>query len=182
MKNAVKVVIDNLPKLKSSFAKLADQDVLVGVPKETTERKNDAAMNNATLAYIHDKGSPAAGIPARAFMEPGISNCKERLVNQFKSGARKALDGDNEAINNTLMKTGLIAQASIRNAINEGIPPPLAESTLKARIRNRTAAKGARAELQSRYEGNEPGMDLAKPLVATGQLRNSINFVIRKKT
>ncbi len=182
MKNAAKLIINHLPKLKTSFAKLSSEEVLAGVPSSADPRKEKGTkMNNATLAFIHDKGSPAANIPARPFMEPGIESCKDRVINLFKAGAKKALNGENSEVNTTLHKVGLVAQASIRNAINEGIPPPLADSTLRARIRNKTGVKGARAELTSRNLGNPPSSELAKPLVNTAQMRNSINYVLRKK-
>lgn len=182
MKKIVKEIINNLPKLKTSFAKLSKKDVLVGVPSDTSERKdNEGEMNNATIAYIQDNGSPAANIPARPFMVPGIEGCSDKLSGQFKKGAQDIISGNEGAIEASLTKAGLIAQASIRNKINEGIPPPLADSTLKARIRSGKAVKGAKAELKSRFEGNPPSMSSAKPLVHTGQLRNSISFVVRNK-
>ena len=165
MENAAKLILDNLPKLKTSFARLASQEVLVGVPKETDPRKDEnekQPMNNATLAYIHDKGSPKRNITARPFMEPGIEACKDRVVNQFKIGAKKALDADDAAIEHALHKSGMIAKLSIQNTINAGPPPPLAEETLAARRRR--------------------GRTGTVPLIDTGQLRNSINYVIRKKT
>lgn len=181
MKNAARLIVNNLPKLKVSFAKLTKSDVLVGVPMDAVPRKETGPLNNATLAFIHDRGSPAANIPARPFMEPGIANAKTGIVNQFKIGAQKTLAGDDGAILASLNKAGLLGQSSIRSVINAGIAPPLADSTLRARIRSGKAVKGAKAELASRAEGNAPGMDLAKPLVQTGQLRNSINYVIRHK-
>ena len=182
MKNAAKKLVDKLPALKLSLAALTKHDVLVGVPSEDTPRQK-GVMNNATIAYIQDNGSPANNIPARPFMEVGIKTAQPNITDRMKKTAtdnikKQGIDADVDA---GLMKVGIIAQASIRNAINEGIPPPLAASTLRARIRNKTAVKGAQMELASRGEGNDAGLALAKPLVATGQLRNSINFVIRSK-
>jgi hypothetical protein len=185
MKNAAQLLVDKLPKLKIAFASLSKQDVLVGVPREDGMRKPEpgelSTMTNAMLAYIHDNGSPAANIPARPFMHPGIEAAKARIVTQFKIAGKKALDGDVAAIEQGLNKVGLLAQSSIRNAINEGIPPALATATIKGRIRARTAVKGAKMELASREAGNDAGTDNAKPLVATGQMRNAINFILRKK-
>ena len=175
------MIVNNLPKFKTSFNSLFKKDVLVGVPRDTTERKDDSEMNNATLAYIHDQGSPANNIPARPFMKPGVKNCETKVVKQFKTIAQNVLKGESSAIDLGLNRAGLVAQASIRGVINDGIAPPLADSTLKARIRSGMGVKGATAELASRDAGNDAGMGLAKPLVLTGQLRNSINYVIREK-
>jgi hypothetical protein len=183
MATSLEKVTDNLPQLMKQLKELASADVLVGVPQETADRKEVGSreMNNATLAYIHDNGSPAANIPARPFMRPGIQAAKASVAKAFLRGALRALDGNSDALNIALHEAGLIAQRSIRAIINQGIPPPLADSTLKARIRSGKAAKGAKAELESRAEGNEPSTATAKPLIQTGQLRNSINYVIRKR-
>lgn len=177
MKNAARMVINKLPQLKGAISKLAKRDVLVGVPQADTERKDPGAMTNATLAYIHDNGSPGSNIPARPFMHPGILAAKPGITGQFKAAARGALEGKD--IEPSLNKAGLVAQTSIKGIINAGIEPALADSTLRGRIRNRTSIKGAEAELAHRAGGGEAGMDLAKPLVATGQLRNSITYVVR---
>lgn len=165
MKNAAKMILNNLPKLKVAFASLAKQEVLVGVPAEADPRKAESgetqSMNNATLAYIHDNGSPAANIPARPFMHPGIVDCQEKVVKQFKNGANAALTGNVGAIDKSLHTVGLIAQSAIRNRINAGPPPPLSKYTLAARRRR--------------------GRTGTVPLIDTGQLRNSINYVLRSK-
>lgn len=163
MKNAAKLLYSRAKILKASLP-LFKKDVLVGVPNESPKRKAEGEavgpMNNATLAYIHDNGSPAANIPARPFMQPGIASAKERIVSTLLAGAKANIAGNTEAIENALHKTGLIAQAQIRSKINEGIAPELAPRTLAARrARGRTGTK---------------------PLIDTGQLRNSINYVIRE--
>lgn len=150
-----------------ALGKLSSQEVLVGVPNDTTTRKADEEdgekppMNNATLAYIHDNGSAAANIPARPFMVPGIQEAKPKMVEYFKDAGKSVLVREAESIDKELHKVGLTAQSAIRAKINEGPPPALADSTLAARAR-----KGRKSK---------------KPLVDTGQLRNSINYVIRKK-
>ena len=181
-KNAASVVLNKLPGLLTSMGKLTKQELLVGVPQDKTARKDEkVAMNNATLAYIHDNGSPAQNIPARPFMRPGIEAAAGPVAQRFKAAAKQALHGESQGANSNLNAAGLIAQTSIKNAINEGIAPPLSDATLKARIRNKTAVKGAKMELANRAAGNAPGIGFAKPLVATGQLRNSISYILREK-
>ncbi len=194
-KNPVKLIVNKLPHVKVAFAQLSRKEVMVGVPREDAARKDDSEdkgeMNNATLAYIHDNGSPAAHIPARPFMRPGIDAVKGQIVTRFRGAAKSAMSlrpGADPRITQTLMAVGLIAQASIRKTIGEGIPPPLAPSTVAQRFRSRGT--------KSRRKGEEKYMDLIAqgaspedaqveaniiPLVNTGQLRNSINYVIRDK-
>jgi len=183
MKNAAKLIINNLPKFKLETKQLVANEVLVGVPSENVQRNDSNEPNNATLAYIHDNGSPAQNIPARPFMVPGIERVKGEISEILKIGAKTCLDGVNGAGVIALTKVGFLAQSSIRNRINEGIEPPLSEQTLRNRIKNRTSIKGAKAELKRREKGLLPSATVeAKPLIATGQLRNSINFVIREKS
>lgn len=160
MKNAVQQIVDKLPKLRVAMSQLTTSDVLVGVPSDKTARKGDP-INNATIAYLMDKGSPAQNIPARPFMEPGVEAAKDKIIEQLKRAAQNALSADDDAIEKGLIRSGMIAQASIRTMINSGIDPALAPSTLAARRRR--------------------GRQGTVALIDTGALRNSINFVIRKK-
>lgn len=174
------LVKDLLPKIKEGLARIEKQEVLVGIPAESPQRKDEKGpMNNATLAYIHDNGSPAANIPARPFMRPGIMLAKEKIANTLGAAAVRTLEGGNGQMSSALHKIGLIAQASVREVINEGVAPPLADSTLKARARR--GRKGAIKELKNRAEGLAAGMGDAKPLVDTGQMRNAISYVVREK-
>ncbi len=161
-KNAARKLIDRLPQLKVSLDKLTRQNVMVGVPQDKTRRQEEESpAGNATLAYIHDNGAPAANIPARPFMKPGVEAAKPTIVKQFQLAAKKALQKDDSAIERGLNMAGLAAQNAIRAAINEGPGPELSEGTLAARRRR--------------------GRQGTKPLVDTGQLRNSITYVIRSK-
>lgn len=177
-KNPAKMIVNKLPKVKIAFDRLSDQEVLVGIPDDKNERK-EGEMNNATLGYIHNYGSPANNIPARPFMEPGIKAAKDKIVALLKSGAQKATEANDAAIEQALNKVGLIASSSIKNIITAGIPPTLKWSSVKARIRNKTAVKGAKKALEA--GGLQPNMGDVKPLIATGQLRNSITYVLRRK-
>jgi len=182
MNKNIKLLIDNLPSFKRNFKELTSKEVFVGVPSGKANRKDSKEPNNAMLAYIHDNGSPARNIPARPFMKPGIERAQRDIEKAMEIGAKQCLDGATETVDIALHRVGLIAQRSIRNRINEGISPPLAESTLKARIRNKKAVKGALAELKRRAAGKAASATVnAKPLIQTGQLRNSINYVIKDK-
>lgn len=177
---------------------MADAEVLVGFPQETTERKmetgetdnygkpiisveKDEALTNAQLAYIHDNGAPEAHIPARPFMLPGIESAMPRIKSRMTQIPRAVLQrgGGALVVEQGLIGVGLIAKLAIQNKINEGIPPPLSDRTLRARARK--GRKGAGIELLSREHGYAPSMDFAKPLIDTAQMRNAVNFVIRSR-
>lgn len=163
MKNAISKLIDNLPQLKAALTGLTKQELLVGVPGDKTDRKETGQVNNATLAYIFEHGSPAMNIPARPAIQMGIESAKDKIVPILGKTAKAVLKSKDGAslVANGFNKAGLIAQASIRNQIVAGVPPPLAASTLAARRRR--------------------GRTGTTPLLDTAQYRNSINYVIRRK-
>lgn len=156
----VKVVKDEVSKLLNKFKELNKKEVLVGVPQNKTNRKSNE-LNNAQIAFINNYGSPANNIPPRPFMEPGINKIKGEYFSILKKYAL-SLPSDNSSLEKGLNAIGLVAQSSIKNIIrtNEGFPP-IKDSTLK----------------QRRYQ-NFKG---EKALIRTGQLLNSITYVIRDK-
>lgn len=188
------VKVDNLDKFFRSLDALVKTEVLVGFPEETTERKEDEdqdPVTNAALAYIHDNGMPSENIPARPFMLPAMDESKDRVEASLLSMSRKATNPKTErveeAIHQGFHRVGLIAQAALRAKINEGIPPPLSEVTLRARAhrggkgKNLGSRKGALQELENRARGENPSTLLAKPLVDTAQMRNAASYVVRSK-
>ena len=75
-------------------------------------------------------------------MEPGIEAAKDKIVEQLKRGAQKAIHKDDSGIEQGLIRAGMIAQGSIRMVINSGIDPKLSEVTLAARRRRGRKGKG----------------------------------------
>lgn len=187
MKNAATKIKDNLPALMQGLRKLEHKEVLVGVPAGAGAPEG-GEINYASLAYIHDNGAPEANIPARPFMRPGMKAAAKDVALQFKRAAQGGLDGKTD-VEKYLMRAGIIASSAIKNHIDEGIAPALADSTLRARARGKDGikiGKGAQAELIRRDtlnpdtgEAYEPSNTGVTPLVITGALRNSITYVIK---
>jgi hypothetical protein len=161
MKFKVEKIVDNADKLENSIKRLTGKDVLVGIPEDETQRKEADGITNAMLAYIHDTGSPSQNIPARPFMDPGIKDAKTRIVARLKKMGEDTLDGNTSAVDKGLDAIGLIAVSAIRAKITSGPFAPLSPSTIRARLRR--------------------GFTGEKPLIVTAQLRNAINYVVRKK-
>jgi hypothetical protein len=152
--------IDNMAKVVQAIDLLATSSVQVGIPSEENKRQG-GKITNAEIGYIHENGAPEAGIPARPHMGPGVRNVQGRINQLLKNAARLAFAGKPEGVVRALHAVGLTAQASIRSVITAGIPPPLRPGTLAAR--RRRGRKGT------------------TPLIDTGQYRNAITYVIRKK-
>jgi hypothetical protein len=161
LKPGVTVTKDETKKVLAAIRKLAEERVLVGVPDKTADRKNeDAEISNALIGYINEFGSPAQNIPARPHLVIGVQNSLEKIVGTYKGAAKATLNGNPAAIEQAHARVGLIAQSSVRSKITGGPFQSLSPVT----IANRKAR----------------GRTGTKPLIDTGQYRNSISFVIRK--
>ena len=172
-RTGLEILHDGLPDLLRRLAAVAAQDVLVGVPGDGAPRNESGAPSNAEIGYQNDFGSPAQNllihhdggfgpaqnIPARPHLYPGIEKCQARTTKQLARAARAAAEGRLSQVATALHAAGLIAQASVRNEITSGAFTPLSARTL--------------AERQAR------GRTGTKPLVDTGQYRNSITYVVR---
>jgi hypothetical protein len=192
----------DLEGLMTELKALSNNRVLVGVPSEKSSRsftpeewenrkKNPLGrVNNAMLAYVHDNGSPAQGIPKRAFMKPGISKAQSRINTEFKAAAQAMLAGNKEEMNTRLHRAGLIAQNSIRNVIRQGEGfVPLKRATLLARSRRRgylwfQLSKAEMAGIDKSQRGSlrkqkrEELMSSMHPLMDTNQMLKSIVYVV----
>ncbi|NSX05087.1 hypothetical protein [Cupriavidus gilardii] len=155
------IKVDRLKDVLQSINGLVQKQVLVGIPDSAPERKDDAPIGNAAIGYIQETGSPANNLPARPFLVPGVSDSLPKATAQLEKAATAALEGDPAAVERRLSSAGLEAQNSVRAKINSGIKPDLKPSTIADRLRR--------------------GRTGTVPLVDTGQLRNSITYVIRRK-
>lgn len=166
---SVKSMIDRTPQLEKALKQMRTREVAVGYPEsKKVARKKGDPMSNATLAYIHDKGSPAARIPARPFMNEGIEDVEKEIDAQLAKGAALALDGNVAAVDDALHGAGLEGQAGIKNKIVKGPFKGLAKSTLRSYPKG--GAKGKRRR--------DYGL---APLKVTGQLQGAVNYAVRDR-
>lgn len=171
-----------MAEVMRNIRQLVKREVLVGIPSDKAERNTPGdPINNATIGYIMEHGSPIKNIPARPHLIPGIANAQPAIIQRFEKAARAALQGDVAETDRQLSAAGMLAASSVKALITAGLSPALAEATLLSRVRRSRAAKGAAAELARRASGSAPGSDLAKPLIESGQYRNSITYVLKTK-
>ena len=167
MKPSLKVTADFTEDFNKAVAKFKNDAVLVGVPAEDASRdlnpnnKEEAPINNATILAINEFGSPINNIPPRPVMAIGIRDAQDSIAEQFANAAKNVLSKGLSALTQYYERAGIIASNSVKKAINNQteIDPP-AEATLKAR-----EAQG--------FKGT-------KALIVTGQLRNSITYVVNE--
>lgn len=160
----IKVTIDKVPEISAAIKLLATTRVMAGVPADKAGREDTEGqpINNATLMKIHEDGAPEVNIPARPVVHPAITSEQARLTASLKKSGDYALKGDKAGVTKQMMATGIIAQNAMRRKITQGPFVALAPSTLAKR-----AAAGHKS---------------VKPLIATGQLRRALTFVMRKVT
>ena len=173
------IKIDRMNSVIKSITALTKMDVLVGIPESENQRDDAEEPNNAMLGYIHEHGSPVNNIPARPFLVPGVADAKGKYRPRLIKAAQLALEGKTKDALKQLEAAGILAEQGAKDKINSGDFVPLADATVAARARR--GRKGAAAELERRAAGLPAGTDLAKPLIDTGQLRNSITHVVREK-
>lgn len=156
-----RVTRDILDKVTASLAAMGKRRVMIGIPSPENVRNGDA-IGNAALGYVHEHGSVANNIPARPFLVPGVKAAEPQALKSLKASAQQTLSGNASALDRGLNTAGLMAQSSVKRTIKAGEGfAPLAGSTLAARRR-----KGFKGE---------------KPLIRTGQLLNSITYVVREQ-
>lgn len=141
---------------------------VIGDAAAKEEHGEGGKLTNATLAAIHEFGT--AKIPARPFILGTftLNGAKYRALLAEK--VLPAVLRLKITPAQGLKILGEIMASDMRNRIVEGdgIPPPLAPSTVKKKL-----AKG-------RWKGPDGGASdgMPRPLVDTGRLRNSISYAV----
>jgi phage gpG-like protein len=164
---SVTVTQDFTQQLQAIIARFKNDVVLVGVPAEDSSRNpSDGGkglpdeITNAQLLAIHELGSPANNIPARPVLKIGIRLAQEAIAQEFKKAAQNAFKTG--ALDTYYNRAGAIAANSVKRVfVDQTELVPLSARTLAQR-----KAEGFQGE---------------KALIRTGQLRNSITWVVRSK-
>lgn len=153
----VTVTRDEAANVLKNIKTFAGKGVLVGIPEDQNGRGE--GIGNAALGFIHENGSPARNIPARPFLLPGVTKAMPDILQTWKAFTKAGLT-DESAVDKGLEAVGLQAQAAVKKQIvsQDGFMP-LSHKTIAAR-----KSKG--------YQGE-------KALIRTGQLLNSINYVVK---
>lgn len=162
---------DNSAAISAALRDLSRRRVLVGVPAANNARTDGGSISNSALAWIHSFGAPEANVPARPFMEPGIRAAQPAINTALQYAAKAALAGDMMKVDANLDIAGIKAVNSIKQVIQAGIPPPLAQATVTARRRR---SKG------STYRRKATAASDTTPLIDTAQMIGAITHVVEK--
>lgn len=146
-------IATELKKLKKGYAK-------AGVLASEKER-DSGEVSNVDLAIIHEFGSPIAGIPERSFVRSAFTRNRQEYSATLKKLAAALIEGKGvQTAEKILGLVGAKMAADMKAAITKGIAPPNAPAVYARKL-----AKGS-------------ANGTPKPLVDTGQLLNSITWVV----
>lgn len=120
--------------------------ILDDAPKDVAPGSSPSAYTLVEVAAVHEFGSEH--VPQRSFLRATIDSKGAELKRLLNVVATNAFQGKT-TLKQGLGQVGAKAAAWVQRAIAQGVPPPLAESTI--------ARKGS-----------------SKPLIDTGQLRSAI--------
>ena len=149
---------DKVSSVIKSIHKMQKARVYVGIP-ESENNRSDGKIGNAGIGYVQEFGSPAQNIPARPFLVTGVKAVQDEVIEILSDGAKNVLD--EKSITAALTKAGIKATNSVKATITKGEGfEALSDATIKARQRK--------------------GFKGIKPLIRTGQLRNSINYIVKE--
>ena len=184
----VKVTKTNhIPDLESRVKRLAQSDVLVGIPAANSSRLGDT-INNAELLYIFSKGSPLNGIPPRPVLEPAIADPDNRalIVEQMKPAAQAVFSGDQAALTQSLGLAGQEAAnvsqdwfTNPKNGWAQNSTRPLG-NWLAWKLSEKSGKKVSPEESYTDYKRGK-GDDPVLPGIDTGAMRAAITFVVEEK-
>jgi len=149
---------NGLLDIMQAISELSQVDVLVGVPHG--ENRSEADMTNAQIGYLLETGSPAMNLPPRPHLVPGIEEVQDVIGEKLTAAVDAALSGNTKRMYFLLESAGMKAMMNVKKFINRGEFSELAPLTIRERKR-----RGRKSE---------------KPLVDTGQYRNSHTYIIMK--
>lgn len=159
-------------KLNDSLKRLQKTMIFVGIAKGSDkDARKDNGPDNHLLGFVHEYGSPAANIPARPFLRPGVKSAHDQIASGLEQALKAALRDDADGMQAALDMTGIQAVSAVKSFMRDPSPPfvELKPATLRNRHRSR---------MTKTKRENEVLNESVKPLLNTGALRNAIDYYI----
>lgn len=139
--------------------------VKVGIP---AGKRYPDGTSIAYVATIHEFGAPEANIPMRSFMRSTRNKKRPEWARQLTEGSRAVL-ARQITLDDMLDAVGALAAGDMVQTIADRIPPPLAPSTVQARIRRARAAN-------PKFGKRSLPVTISQPLNDTGTLIAHISY------
>nr|DAP65858.1 MAG TPA: virion morphogenesis protein [Caudoviricetes sp.] len=160
--------------LNASLKELKKTLIYVGIPRGSDgDARSDGGPPNSDLGWIHEKGSPAAGIPPRPFLEPGVESVKGKLADRMGQAITAALKGNEAAMDAYLETAAIEAESAVKGYMHDGKFAPLSPNTIRSRNRSRGT--------KDKRPGEAEGTASVQPLINTGALRDAIMAMVHKE-
>lgn len=153
----VDLTLDRSEELVKAIRALTRKQVLVGIPSTAAGRTGP--VNNASLGYIAEYGSPAQNVPARPWLGPEMERQSRKAVDLLKRAAQFAGSGKLNDATKQLEALGLQTATAVKNNIVSGGDPKFAPNSPVT-----VARKGS-----------------DKPLIDTAQMLTAITYVVRDR-
>lgn len=151
----------------AGLAAIVGMDKVVGKVGWFESAHYPGGMSVAYVAAIQEFGSPENNIPPRLGMRATSEEKKPEWGNTSRVVAKQVLA--NRLSPAQAMETiGLKAAGDVRKHITQVTSPPLKVATVKAR-------------LAGKKQGNVVSITIAKPLVHTGHLLNTLTNIVEAK-
>ena len=146
-------------RIKKDLRGLNSYAALVGIPSTAPrpvdkKTKKPLAINMASLALIHERGSAANNIPSRPFMKQTRQRAEGRFARLLRRLYKQVVDGKARPFEG-LSKLGMAYEGEMKNTFTTGSFTPNKPATIKR--------KGS-----------------SRPLIDTGHLRQSITSKVVK--
>ena len=160
--------------LNDSLKELKKTSIYVGIHRGSDgDDRSDGGPPNSDLGWIHEKGSPAAGIPPRPFLEPGVESVKDKLADRMGQVITAALKGNEAAMDAYLETAAIEAESAVKGYMHDGKFAPLSPNTIRSRNRSRGT--------KDKRPGEAEGTASVQPLINTGALRDAIMAMVHKE-
>ncbi len=181
--------------LRAEITKLGRTTITVGVHGDERER-DGGELDNVQIAAVHEFGAPAQGIPARSFLRAavderlgGIGITAKDLAERVGTATMSAKEAG--------AQLGAFVAGVIQARMSNGLEPPLSQKTLVRRAQRTKRGRKALATIKRLSAKARAGKALtgkqgaqlasaqalitnAKPLIDTGQLRQSIAYKVKQ--
>lgn len=155
--------------LQKAFEDMMRSSIYVGIANDSSNnsRKDGASITNAQLGYLHERGSPAANIPPRPFLEPGVKSAKDVVTKGLDRAAKAAMSGDAKGFDVQMERVALSAASAVKKYMSSASFAPLSEQTILKR--------------RQKIKGSGGSGSVIKPLIDTASLLNAIEGVVVKE-
>ena len=167
-----------LDKVKS----LQNIEILVGIPQENNDREG-SPLGNAALLFLHTKGSPIKGLPARPLIEPALfaPDNADRIAADLKEITLAVLNGDYDRAEKLMGVTGQDAVNMITDWFDDPRNgwEPNKDATVKAKLRRTSKSPKEREKLFKKYLRGAANINTV--LVDTDEMRKAITYVVGGK-